>query len=166
MADTPKSKRAAPPKATKKLPRAKKPAAKRTKAEAAVVRAKDLHLGLPSSRQLVIQTWHMFKGHWRLLVGIVAVYLLLNVIFASGLSNLSSAVSNIQANFRDTTAGTQSFAKALSGFGLLVGTAGSSGSTAASLLQSGLFVIESLVIIWALRQLTASKSITVKEAYY
>src|SRR5206468_10399603 len=76
-----------------------------------------------------------------------------------------SAVTDIKGNL-NATSGSHTLAKALSGFGSLVGSSGASGSASASVLQSALFVIESLVIIWALRQLLAGNRISVKEAYY
>lgn len=121
---------------------------------------------LPSSFKLISQVSAVFRAHWRTLLGIVLVYLVLNIIFASGLSNLGSAVNTIKADFNNSSGQPHTFAKALSGFGALVASSGSSGSSSASLLQSGLFVIESLVIIWSLRQLMAAKAVTVKEAYY
>jgi hypothetical protein len=120
---------------------------------------------LPSSLKLTADVFRIFRAHWRTLLGIVAVYLLLNIVFASGLSSLSSAVTDIKTNLNGT-AGSHTLAKALSGFGSLVGSSGASGSARASVLQSSLFVIESLVIIWALRQLLAGNRIGVKEAYY
>jgi hypothetical protein len=145
-------------KTTKKsLP--KKPAKSRAKAEAR------LRAPLPSSWQLTAEVAKVWRAHWRILFGIVAVYLALNILFASGFSNLSSAVSDIKANL-NAGGGSHTLARALSGFGSLVGSSGASGSASASVLQSALFVIESLVIIWALRQLLAGNRISVKEAYY
>jgi hypothetical protein len=143
--------------------RVRKPTKKQAKASAkteAVTRA-----AVPSSFKLTARVAANFKQHWRVLLGIVAVYLILNILFASGLSNLSGAVSTIRSDFSSNTQ-PHTFAKAVSGFLGLVGSAGSSGSSSASVLQSCLFIIESLVIIWALRQLLAGRKIGVKEAYY
>lgn len=122
---------------------------------------------LPNVFKLSGQVFAIFKKNWRTLLGIVLVYLVLNIIFASGLSNLTSAVNDIKANLNTSSGLTaHPLAKAVSGFGSLVGSAGVSGSSTGSVLQSVLFVLESLVIIWSLRQLLAGKSIGVKEAYY
>src|SRR5437868_1866516 len=122
---------------------------------------------LPNVFMLTRQVFSIFKKHWKPLLGIIVVYLLLNIIFASGLSNLNSAVNDIKANLNDPLGATaHPLTKAISGFGTLVSTAGVAGSATASVLQSLLFVLESLVIIWALRQLLAGKLIGVKEAYY
>jgi hypothetical protein len=112
-------------------------------------------------------TWQVFKTlrqFWRPLGGIVLVYLILNIIFASGISNISSAFDNIKSDLN--TGGGHALWHAAGGFGSLVGSAGSSTSSTGSTLQSILFVIESLVIIWALRHLLSGQGISVKMAYY
>lgn len=118
----------------------------------------------PGSFHLVGETISLMRRHWKILGGIVIVYLILNVLFAGALSNISGAVANIRSNFQ--TAGAKHFADALSGFGSLVGSGGSSSSGTGSTLQALLIVLESLVIIWALRQLLAGQAIRVKQAYY
>jgi hypothetical protein len=123
-------------------------------------------LKLPSSFKLVGQVFHIFKAYWRPLLGIVVVYLILNILFASGLSSLSSGVNDIKANLQASAGSMHPLAKGLSGFGALVGSAGVSGSASGTILQSVLFVVESLVIIWALRQLLAGRKVGVKQAYY
>lgn len=122
---------------------------------------------IPNVFSLTKQVFSIFIKYWKPLLGIVAIYLLLNIISASGLSNLTSAVNDIKSNLDNSSGATaHPLTKAISGFGALVGSSGVSGSTSGSILQSVLFVIESLVIIWALRQLLAGKSIGVKQAYY
>lgn len=158
MAEAKKRKRRATP--------AKTRAKKKVPKDSEHLTPKALHHPLPSSWRLLAAVWSLFRANWRVLTGIVVVYLILNIVFASGLSNLNSAVTNIHNNLSADTVQTHRLARAASGFGLLVGTAGASGSASASLLQSALFVIESLAVIWALRQLSAGNSISVKEAYY
>jgi hypothetical protein len=109
---------------------------------------------IPGSFKL---TWHSFsflKKNWKPLGGIVLVYGLLNLFLAGGIvSNANSAVSNFQGS---------RFSDALSSFSSIV--SGGSGQTAS--MQSILLVIESLVIIWALRHLFSGEKIGVKQAYY
>jgi hypothetical protein len=112
-------------------------------------------------------TWHVFevfRSHWKTLGGIVFVYLILNIIFASGISNISSAFSTIKSDLN--IGGGHALWHAAGGFTSLVGSAGASSSATGSTLQSVLFILESLVIIWALRHLLAGQSISVKLAYY
>jgi hypothetical protein len=154
--------RAAAKKSTRKSTQKRLPK-KQAKAQAKA--AAKQRAPLPSSWKLTADVFRIFRTHRRTLFGIVAVYLVLNILFASGLSNLSNAVADIKTNL-NATGGSHTLARALSGFGSLVGSSGASGSASASVLQSALFVIESLVIIWALRQLLAGNRVGVKEAYY
>jgi hypothetical protein len=121
---------------------------------------------IPSSFKLVGQVFRTFKTYPKVLFGIVLVYLILNIIFASGLSSLNSAVDDIKQNFNNSAANEHPLANGLSGFGTLVASAGVSGSASGSILQTMLFIIESLVIIWALRQLLAGRRVGVKQSYY
>lgn len=117
---------------------------------------------LSGSFKLIVHVIKLLRQYWKPLGGIVLVYLILNIIFASGISNISSAVSTL----KDNLSGSTNLSSAFSGFGTLVSSAGSSSSETGSALQSVLIVLESLVIIWALRQLLAGEAIKVKQAYY
>src|SRR3990167_2427027 len=117
---------------------------------------------LPGSFNLTWQVIKILRTYWRTLGGIILIYLLLNMIFASGISGLNASVAEIKANIQDG----DKFWEAIGGFSSLVGSAGSSGSQVAQVLQSTLIILESLVIIWALRQLLAGNKIKVKQAYY
>jgi len=119
---------------------------------------------IPTSFQLLREVYQLFRTSWRKLLGIVVVYLVLNIVFASWFGAITGAISNIKADFNTT--GGHHFISAITGFGSLLGSAGTSSSSTSSVLQSMLIVVESLVIIWALRQLLAGKPILVKEAYY
>src|SRR5579859_4157069 len=117
---------------------------------------------IPGSFRLVRQVYAVFRDNWRKLVGIVSVYLILNIVFASGLGTIGASINSIKDNLQNS----KHISDALSGFGSLVGSAGANSSSTGAVLESILIVIESLVIIWALRQLLAGNSITVKNAYY
>jgi len=119
---------------------------------------------LPGSFKLTAHVFGILRQYWKPLGGIVIVYLLLNIVFASGISNVSSAFDNIKANLNASNS--NGLAHAAGGFASLVGSAGASGSATGSTFQSVLFVIESLVIIWALRHLLSGQTISVKQAYY
>jgi len=120
---------------------------------------------LPGSFKLTWQVVDVMRRFWKPLGGIVLVYLVLNIIFASGLSGLSSSVQDIKNNLHNHGTNNR-LLSAVGGFGSLIGTAGASGSQGGSVLQTILIVLESLVIIWALRHLLAGNKIGVKEAYY
>jgi hypothetical protein len=82
------------------------------------------------------------------------VYALLDIVFASGLfDGANSALSN-----------SNKFTSALGSYGSILSSVGNSDQTAT--MQSVLLIIESLVIIWALRHLFSGEKISVKQAYY
>jgi hypothetical protein len=131
---------------------------KATKKQAKLEAKKEMRsrAGLPGSFSLVGRSFVIIKRFWQPLLGIAAVYSLLNVIFASGIiSALSSTVSD--------WSGHQGLSSAVGNFSDLLANSGSSDATAA---QSLLLILESLVIIWALRHLFAGEIVGVKESYY
>lgn len=134
----------------------------KTKAKTEVRKRTDL----PNSFRLSAQVAKLLLKFWKPLGGIILVYLVLNVLFASGVSSISSTVEGIKADFNNSTNDAHPFLSGSSGFLALIASAGAGGSSTASTLQTVLIIVESLVIIWALRQLLAGKKITVKQAYY
>ena len=128
----------------------------------AQVKKKASKQALPSSFSVLVDVLKLFKANWRPLGGIMLVYLILNIVFASGLSSVINNFSTV----KETLAADNSFSNALSGLGSLLGSGASGDSQSGSALQSVLLVIGSLAIIWALRQLLAKKEFSVKDAYY
>jgi hypothetical protein len=139
---------------------------KLTKKQARTKIKKDVRKRKPliGSFKLTFRVFQIFVKFWKSLGGIVLVYLILNVVFASGISNVSATFKNIKDNLN--TGGGQALWHAAGGFGSLIGSAGSSSSATGSSLQTALFIIESLVIIWALRHLLSGQKISIKQAYY
>jgi hypothetical protein len=109
---------------------------------------------LAGSFRLTQHTFMFIKKHWRPLGGIVLVYTLLNLFLASGF------IGNTSSIMRDFEGG--KFSDALSGYSSIL----SAGSGQATTMQTILLIIESLVIIWALRHLFSGEKINVKHAYY
>lgn len=117
---------------------------------------------VPTSFNILGRVFILLRRHWKILGGITLVYLVLNIILASGLSNVINNFSSV----KDSLGSGHNFSGAVSGFGSLLSGSASASSESASLLQSVLIVLESLVVIWALRQLLAGKKLSVKDAYY
>jgi hypothetical protein len=114
---------------------------------------------IPGSFRLSRQVFIIFKKYWQPLGGILLVYIILNLIFATGLvSSISSTVSSIR------NSGHATVSDALSGFGNLL--TGSSSGDQSNTMQTVLLIVESLVIIWALRHLLAGEKVKVKKAHY
>lgn len=108
---------------------------------------------LPGSFKLTWQSLVFIRKFWKPLGGIVLVYTILNLIFASGLLSGAGSVIN----------GGGKLADALNAYGALIASGGSGN---APVMQTVLLIIESLVIIWALRHLFSGENIGVKQAYY
>lgn len=117
---------------------------------------------MPGSFNLTANTLEIMRTHWRVLGGIAGIYLLVTALLASGLGNFISALNGVQDNIDLSDEGKGSISTAFNSFAGLLGGNSQSGSA----MQSILIVIVSLVIIWALRQLLAGKSVSTKQAYY
>lgn len=122
---------------------------------------------MPGSFKLTGLTLRLLADNWRLLAGIMAIYLVLNSVFASGLSSLNLGVSDIKEALNDISGGSYGgIAAALGTFAVLLTSSGSSASQTASVLQAALVVVVSLVIIWTLRHILAGQKVALKQAYY
>lgn len=121
---------------------------------------------VPTSFNLTKQVFELIRTNWRVLGGIVLVYLILNIVFASGISSLSTSVNSIKADLNNTGVHAHPLVTGTAGFLTLVGSSGAVSSATGSALQSALIILESLVIIWALRHLLAGQVFSVKQAYY
>lgn len=121
-----------------------------------------VHAKLPGSLRLGWQSLSILNTFKRPLGGIFLIYLGLNLLFASGVGIIGSNITNLRENTSDTSRIGQAFTD----FGALAGGAGWSSDQTSSALQSILFIIASLAVIWALRQVLAGEKVTVKDAYY
>jgi len=118
---------------------------------------------LIGSFRLTGQVLKTIRNNWKPLLGIIAVYLFLNILLG-GVSNISDNFQTIKSDLQ-TNSG-NSIWHAAGGFASLVGTSGTSGSATGSSLQTVLFIVVSLVIIWALRHLMSGQKVRIKTAYY
>lgn len=149
-----------------------KPAAARTRKlskKQTRVKAKKESLArtkLPNGFGLSLKVFDLLKKQWRLFGGILIIYLLLNIIFASGISDISNTVSSIKDNLNSNGSNAHPLVAGLSAFAALVVSSGASSSATGSTLQTTLVILESLVIIWALRHVLAGHKVGVKESYY
>jgi hypothetical protein len=124
----------------------------------------ETHKTIPSGWQLLKRSLSFVKLHWRLFVGIAAVYLGLNLLLGRGLSgiNLDDVIFDIK---NDPNVQTSGLGLGISLFGYLISSGGAS-TQAGSIYQTMLAIIVSLVTIWAMRQTMAGKKPTIKQAYY
>lgn len=144
--------------------RRRQPTKKQAKA-LAKTEAKELARPLGSFR-LCAQVFKIMGRYWKTLGGIIIIYLILNVIFASGVSNINSTVNTIKGDLNNISGQSHPLVSASTGFLVLVTSGGSSSSAAGAALQVMLVIIISLVVIWTLRQLLAGKIVKIKQAFY
>lgn len=117
---------------------------------------------LPSGPSLLRQVFAILRQNWKLLGGIMGIYLILNIVLASGLTNINAAFADIKNNFGSA----HSLADGLLSLINLTSSSGAASSGSSGAGQSVLLIIFSLVIIWALRQVQAGEKATVKQAFY
>lgn len=124
------------------------------------------HTKLTGSFRLFGGAIKTIKQHWRLFLGITVVYGLLTIVLVRGigggidLGNLKSSLKGgIGGNYGDLATGAALFS-------YLLGSAGTSSTASGGTYQTLLIILMSLVVIWALRQVLASKTIRVRDAFY
>jgi hypothetical protein len=105
----------------------------------------------------------LLKRHWKLFLGIVAVYALLNLLLVQNFFGID--ISATKATAEQTLTGT--WGKVTGGFSVLTymfGASGNSPSTNAYRLILGF--IGSLAMIYALRQIIAGKNVRIRDGFY
>lgn len=121
---------------------------------------------VPNSFELVATSVKILRRHWKIFGGMLLIYMVLNILFASGISSISSTVDSIKADLNNTSPHFHPLVSAAGGFFVLVSSSGSSSNATGGLLQTMLIILQSLVIIWALRHLLAGKHPHLRTAYY
>lgn len=102
----------------------------------------------------------------KLFFGLFVIYFILYFVLVLGLAanfQLAETKGLLDTEFAGEIEGTE---KAATLFGELVSSAGSVSGEGASVYQSILFVVFSLATIWALRQTSEGKSVTIKQSLY
>jgi hypothetical protein len=120
---------------------------------------------LPSAFQLFKAALGTIKRHWKLFLGIIAVYAFLNLLLVQGLSSMGGVEENksvLEGVFSGDTA--QILASATL-FMQMLG-ASTSVSPAAGVYQLILTLIVSLALIWTLRHVYADSNIRIRDGFY
>ncbi len=121
---------------------------------------------LPNVLKLFRMALYSLKTSWRLYGAIILVYGLLTVIFVRGFGsglNLQDLKNSFQNVFNGSLG---QLSTGVSLFGVLLGSAGTSSNPTASVYQSILVVVISLVLIWSLRQQQARHRVSLRDAFY
>lgn len=107
------------------------------------------------TKQAALLLWN---NKW-LLGGIALIYVVLSLVFVQGVGG-NLGVAELRNQFSSQVVGT------LAAYAQLIGNSTGSSNPAGSVYQSVLFVIVSLAIIWALRQVVAGEKATIRNAFY
>jgi len=152
------------PRKTKKAKLAK--ASKPTVSAQATKPAVQPQQPLTGSFRLLGRSLRLLKQHWKLFLGIAAVYGFLTIILVRGVGggiNLTDLKSNLKQGFSGQYG---SLATGAALFSYLVGSAGTSTTPSGGTYETLLIIIMSLVSIWALRQVLAGRKIRTRDAFY
>jgi len=121
---------------------------------------------LPSVWLLTRETAYILWQHKKLFFGITLVYGLLNLVLVQS-SVGSTDISSVKDALSQAAHGHfGNLAVGLGVFASLLSSGSNSSNTGASAYQLILFIIASLAVIWALRQLLGGFKVGVKDAYY
>jgi len=116
---------------------------------------------LPSSWQLLKKSAQFLWLHKKSLGGVLLVFGVIHFIFVQGVS--AGDFSEVKQIYDDSIGGLNG---GIALFTYMVSTIGQANSVEGGIYQSILFIIVSLAIIWALRELMASKQIRIRDPYY
>lgn len=123
---------------------------------------------LPKARILFWNTLQLLWGNWKPFVGIAVVFAVLDVLLVRGTVG-SGNFSDIKSSLDSLSSGVGGrVGSSVVSFAYLVVTSGSSSSdnTNAGIYQTILYVICSLAIIWALRQVVAKHVVGMRDSFY
>lgn len=114
---------------------------------------------IPDVRRLSRQAIGTLWRHKKLFAGIIVIYGLLNLIFVTGFG-AGIDVAGVRNQFSSRVIG------GLAAYTQLISGSGSTSDQAASVYQSVFFMVASLALIWALRQVYAGNTVRIRDAYY
>ena len=120
---------------------------------------------LPSAWKLLKVSARHVVTHKKLFIGISLIYLVLTLVLVRGFvftADLAATKDSVQSVLQGTSG---QFLGALTVFSLLL-SSNAATTQVASVYQTVLVILTSLVIIWALRQTHAGEKITVKDSFY
>jgi hypothetical protein len=121
---------------------------------------------LPGIYSLFKQSVKLLLQNKILFFGLIAVYILLNLLLVNGLSlftNFFETKQQINEGFAGEVNG---WSTAVALLGVLVSSSGSANTEAGGVYQLFISLIISLALIWAIRQVIAGEKVRMKQAFY
>jgi len=121
---------------------------------------------LPGAFGLFRSAARILLANWKVFLGIVAVYGLLNALLVHSFSN-SGDLSNLKSTLDQFFGGGWSkLAGGAATFAYLVGSSGNTSSPTAGVYQVLLLILVSLALIWTLRQVHAGHTVRIRDGFY
>ena len=121
---------------------------------------------LPNVWLLTVATAKLIANNKKLLLGVTAIYGLLNLILVHGLASNVDVGSIKQELSQSGAGGTGSLATGIGVLAVIAGSSGGGSSQTAGTYQLVLVLMASLAIIWALRQIFGGSKVRIRDAYY
>ncbi len=121
---------------------------------------------LPSAPRLFANALTILGKHWKVFLGIVVVYGLLNALLVQGFK-ISGGLDESKTLLEQAFSGNLSHLR--TGFTLffyLVGSSGNTSNPTAGAYQFMLVIVVSLALIWTLRQVYAGQKVRVRDGFY
>lgn len=121
---------------------------------------------LTGAFRLFGQAIKLLNSNWRLFLTIIAIYGLLSIILVRGIGaglNLSAFKETLTSGLGNNLS---QLATGATLFGYLLLSSGGSVSPTASVYQTLLVIVMSLVVIWSLRQILAGHKVKARDAFY
>lgn len=115
--------------------------------------------------QLIRQTTGVLSSRWRLFLGIIVIYGVLNIFFAQALTN-GSDVTHLKNSLEQLFTGNWGALAASAGVFALMLTSPSAAGQGSGGYQLLITLMISLAVIWALRQSFLGNNVRVREAFY
>ena len=143
-------------------------AASTSSVESHVEKDKDTVLRkLPSAWSVAKKSLGVLRRHYRLFLGIAAIYALLNILLVRGFSGATDLTPLKEIVSGEYPGGVGQLTTGLTLFALLFTASGTGSSDVASAYQTFLIVVTSLAVVWALRQVMAGEErVRIRDSFY
>ncbi len=119
---------------------------------------------LPSAFKLLLQTFGVFKKHWKLVALFLVVFASINLVVAQSAASPDD-IDNLKTTFHELSKGDWSQLGASAALLVMLGTGSSQGSAATS-YQLVWMAMGSLAFIWLLRELYADNTPRIRDTFY
>lgn len=121
---------------------------------------------LPAAWNIAKKAFAIAWTHRWLFLGITAIYMVLNIFFIRGFSDVSN-VTQLKSLLSDEVfSDVGAFTTNVALLAFLVTASGDTPSEAAAVYQSLLLLLTSLAVIWAVRQVSIGARVRVRDAFY